>query len=788
MRILAWFSAGFGIACLLSCFTVSGPITALIPAALCVLCLLLWHKTRPRPQESPDASLLPAARRRGFQLSRRGAALCLGAAAAFLWFFVYSQLFYVPAMKLADTEQTISGTVSSYPERTSIGGWSMTVRLDNVAGSPDVLLYGSSGWGGLKPGDHVACSARLKAADRIYGDETTYYTAKGVFLLAYCDTAPDKTPASSLPLRYWPDLCARKLKAAISTVFDGDAAPLAAAVTLGDKSGLDEQLYSSLSRSGVMHAAVVSGMHISFLVSFCLLLCQGRRGAALCLVPLLIFYALMAGGTPSAFRAVIMQCVLLAGPVLGRENDPPTSLGFALLVLLLQNPFAAASVSLQFSFASVAGILLVTRSLTEGLYRPVKARLKGKGRPGKALSRLCYLLAANVSVSLGAMLFTVPLSALYFGRIVLAAPLTGIFVLWAVTVLMICVLFVGTLAVFFPAAMVIPGLLCSLPAHYIRAVVSVIGRWPLASLDGSNLYFRIWLITAYVLIALLALSLHRRRQAVISLLCMAALLALAVGLNRWTVRRADLTVTALNVGQGASTLLLSGDEAILVDCGGSAASSAGDLAADRLASLGRTGLDALVLTHLDKDHFNGVSQLFYRLEVARVFAPDTAANRDKLEELSALAAAEGAELVLVRSECSLSFGRSTLTLYPPLGSGTSNEEGLFALCSCGDFDVLMTGDADAFVERMLIKYDPIPDLELLLVGHHGSAGSTCQELLDTLRPELALISVGYNSYGHPAPEVLDRLSAAGAAVYRTDLSGAVTVTLRDGLVSVTESE
>lgn len=784
MRKLAWFSAGFGMACLLSCLAGGGLPAALACAGLCALCLLLWGKTRPRPAESPDPSLLPARRRCAFQLSRRGAALCLGGAAAFLWFSAWSLLFYAPAMELADTERAVSGTVSSYPTETSIGGWSMTVRLEGVSGSPDVLLYGGDEWGGLEPGDRVSCTARIRASGHVYGDDTTYYTARGVFLLAYCDDPPETEPAASVPLRYWPALCAQKLKAGIYAAFDADAAPLAAAVTLGDKSGLSEGLYSALNRAGIMHAAVVSGMHISFLVGFFLVLCRGRRGPALCLVPLLVFYALMAGGTPSAFRAVIMQAVLLAGPVLGREDDPPTSLGFALLILLIQNPFAAASVSLQLSFASVAGILLVTQRLTGALYLPAKARLRGKGRPGGVLRRLAYLIAANVSVSLGAMLFTVPLIALYFGQITLAAPLTNILALWAVTLLMVCALIIGTLAVFLPGAMAVPGAVCGLLARYIRAVAEAIGRRPLSCLDGTNLYFRIWLAAVYVLLLVLVLSRRRWRQAAITLPCLAALLALAVGLNVWTVRRADLTVTALDVGQGASALLLSGGEAVLVDCGGSASSSAGDIAADRLAAMGRTRLDALVLTHLDSDHFNGVPQLFYRLEVERVFAPDTAANRDRLKQLSALARAEGAELVLVNCALELPFGASSVTLYPPLGGGTSNEEGLFVLCSHGEFDVLITGDADSFVERMLVKYYPIPDLELLLAGHHGSAGSTCQELLDALRPELAVISVGYNSYGHPAPETLDRLAAAGAAVYRTDLSGPVTVTLRDGLVSV----
>ena len=119
-------------------------------------------------------------------------------------------------------------------------------------------------------------------------------------------------------------------------------------------------------------------------------------------------------------------------------------------------------------------------------------------------------------------------------------------------------------------------------------------------------------------------------------------------------------------------------------------------------------------------------------------------------------------MVLVDGTQTLPLGDAALTLYPPLGAGRSNESGLFALCSYRDFDVLITGDADAFVEKMLVKYQPIPDVEVLLAGHHGSKNSSCGEFLRAVSPELVLISAGANNaYGHPAPETLERLEAAG---------------------------
>ena len=161
-----------------------------------------------------------------------------------------------------------------------------------------------------------------------------------------------------------------------------------------------------------------------------------------------------------------------------------------------------------------------------------------------------------------------------------------------------------------------------------------------------------------------------------------------------------------------------------------------------------------------------------------------APNGERAEELAWLAGQEGSELVLIETKQTVSFGPAEVTIHPPLGRGTSNEEGLFVLCSAGDFDVLMTGDADKFVERMLVKYYDLPDIEVLMAGHHGSKHATGQTLLDTLRPELAVISVGYNSYGHPAEETLVRLEQAGAKIYRTDENGTVTIAVKDGMISV----
>ena len=122
---------------------------------------------------------------------------------------------------------------------------------------------------------------------------------------------------------------------------------------------------------------------------------------------------------------------------------------------------------------------------------------------------------------------------------------------------------------------------------------------------------------------------------------------------------------------------------------------------------------------------------------------------------------------------SLTLGGATLRVYPPVGKKNQNEAGLTALCSAGSFDVLVTGDMPANTEKKLIADYDLPRVEVLLVGHHGSKYSSCEEFLRAVQPEYAIISVGSNSYGHPTAEAIGRLEDAGAEVYRTDEQGTI---------------
>ena len=166
------------------------------------------------------------------------------------------------------------------------------------------------------------------------------------------------------------------------------------------------------------------------------------------------------------------------------------------------------------------------------------------------------------------------------------------------------------------------------------------------------------------------------------------------------------------------------------------------------------------------------------MKVKRFVLPDIEPDDALRAEVLALAEEYQIPVSFVRAVETLPLGDAVLTAYPPVTEGEMNEECLSVLCSAGSFDALFTGDMDANSEYLLIATHELPDIEVLMVGHHGSRYSTGGDLLAEVKPETAVISCARNnSYGHPHEETLYRLTDAGAAVYRTDLQGNIHITV-----------
>ena len=180
-------------------------------------------------------------------------------------------------------------------------------------------------------------------------------------------------------------------------------------------------------------------------------------------------------------------------------------------------------------------------------------------------------------------------------------------------------------------------------------------------------------------------------------------------------------------------------------------------------------LDGVILTHYDRDHSGGLPYLLTRIPTDALFMPESEDESGMGEILSCLT--NGA-VTLVNENLLLTYGHTKLTIFGPVVPDSSNESSLAVLFQGENCDILITGDRGGFGERMLLKTAELPELEVLVAGHHGAKSSTCEELLAAVKPALAVISVGKdNYYGHPAQETLDRLAAIGCTVYRTDRDG-----------------
>lgn len=701
----------------------------------------------------------------------------IGLAFGFLWTGCYQLLVRAPARSLiSDAYREYTLEAADFPKETSRGASVIATIQTEGCPAAKVQLYADRETLSLRPGDRFTCRLRLSPSDSLRGESVDFYEAKGIYLIGYAKGYPVlRESAGSPSLRYLPQYAAHGLKGSLLRVFPADVSGFFMALITGDKSALPPGMYSAFQRSGISHVVAVSGLHIGFIAGLlALLLGKRSRLAAVLEIALMFFFAALAGNTPSAFRAAVMATLLLVAPLAGRESDKATTLSAALLLVLLPCPYMAASTSLQLSFAAVAGIYLITQPLGSQWLETIP---KWKGKGGCLLRKALIFLVCSLSVTLGALLFTSPLAALCFRSVSLVGPLTNLLTLWTVSGAFLGGLASALLGLALPPLGIGLGWLISWLGRWIILVARTIARLPFASLSLFSGYLCLWFVLTYgILLLWLAGRRHIRPMIPVAALVLSFCTALFTVL--WPSYTGVLTVAALDVGQGSSTLFYSQGHAVLVDCGGNSGDDPGDIAADYLQALGSSRLDALILTHYHTDHARGVPELLSRLEVGTLILPDVTPEEPLRREILELAETSGCKVQLLDENFRFSFGKANLSIYPPLGDGGANEEGLSVLCTVDDYDVLITGDMNDVVERRLIRRQDLPDIELLVVGHHGSKGSTCEEFLLASQPEKAVISSGYNSYGHPDPETLERLGAAGCDIYLTNGMGTVSFTLK----------
>lgn len=694
----------------------------------------------------------------------------ISAAFALLVFSVHASATHLAAKAMDGTETEIEAVVLDYP-RVYEDYCSVYIRLtgENTPKLKAILYDNHMAIAQALPGQSINLTARLRPADSRYGEDYDHYYSKGIYLIANSRTearlSGEGGGLSRLPVRLH-----RYIVNTVYSIFPEDTAHFMCSLMLGEKSGLyeDVPLYTDLSRAGFMHIAAVSGMHVAFVVGFLRLVLGNNRFSALLCMVLLWFFVLVTGGTPSAIRAGFMQSALLVAPLVRRENDPLTSLSTVLALVLLFNPYAAASVSLQLSFAAMAGIMC----FTEGIGHSIASLI------GETAADRLRTPVGVAAMSLSVMVFTVPLMALHFGYVSILSPLSNVLALWAVPIVF-CGGFISVAAgALLPALGTAAAWLISWPARYIFLVSRIVSHIGFAVVYLDNIFMWGWLVLSFAaLAAMLFVKLPGGLRLAYPILMSAVLFAEALSLSGNYYRSGRGTVAVLDVGQGQSIACIEGNAAVLIDCGGkNTLENAGETAAAYLISRNVRELDALVLTHLHSDHANGVRQLMELVDVKHIYMPkDPPDEEGLLGPILESAEKHGTEISYVWGDWLQRFGGIELQLYRPSTRGDANERGLMCRISLDDWDMLITADAPIAAENELLERVDLSDTELYIAGHHGSRYSSGQPLLEALGAETAVISVGYNNYGHPTYETLERLSAYGLDIYRTDLNKTIEI-------------
>lgn len=706
---------------------------------------------------------------------RRGLLILLPLAVSLAYFAGYDHLVRQPIEDRCGAASDFAATVCDWPQATERGA-RVTVELEGYHRARAVL-YGEAELLAARPGDTVTGTAQWQSAAHFDSDDVTHFNARGVYALLYGREDVRLSAGDGDALRWLPQRAGKAFREKVAAIWDDPRVSgfLTAELT-GDKSAMDDGDYLAMQETGLAHLFAVSGLHCAFLVTLLALLIS-RRQRLLCAVtiPLLLFYMVMVGMSPSVVRACIMQIFLLIAPLFRRGSDPLTSLAAALLVILLCNPFAAASVSLQLSFSATLGMVL----LSPRLYKLLAGWYKGKCRPLRAA--LCFV-AANLSATLSAVVFTAPLTAWYFRIFVLVAPLSSLLAVpaagWSFMAAFVTVL-LGF--VWLPLASLL-GWISWVLVRYILWIANGMMSWRYHAVYFTNPYLIYWLLFLYAaFIGCAATPDGKRKYLLASALSVLTLMA-AIWVNRQDYQYGVLTALTLDVGQGESVILTSGGETALVDCGSSNSyKDPGGLAADTLHSMGIRELSAVVVTHYHADHTNGLYEVLRRIPVQTIYLPDIEDEYGVRERLVSLAEEKGAQVTYVTKETADTLGDTVLTIYPPVQSGGDlNELGLTALASAGDFDLLITGDMSGSTEKKLVETYALPNIEVLVVSHHGSRYSSNIRFLKAVTPEAAVISVGDNNYGHPSEETLQRLLAVGADIWRTDQQGTIRITVNGG--------
>jgi competence protein ComEC len=569
-------------------------------------------------------------------------------------------------------------------------------------------------------------------------------------------------------------VCRRSILAAVGR-WDGRSAAIVAAVVIGDRAGLDDDLQRRLQEAGTYHVIAISGGNIAVLAGLLLLAFRVSgmlgRGAMLAAIGVLLAYERIVGGGASVDRATCMAVLYFAARALDQRSPPLNVLALATACLVVARPLSVVDPAFALTVGATLSILL-TIPFVQALNMP------------RGMGWLTGLLASSVATEIALL----PIGALFFSRVTFA----GLGLNFAAIPLMAVVQIAGM-------ALVPVALVSTTAASAVGYIAHLAASGLIRTADLAQLVpvltFRVappsaWSLALYYVAVIGVCSCWRRARWRRTASMTAVFAAVWIVAEPWAFveRRGDglLHATFLDVGQGDSVFLrFPHGTTLLVDAGGLAARSSFDIGdrvvAPVLRAAGTARLDFMALTHGDPDHIGGASAILREFRAREVWEGIPVPPFEPLQSLREQARSIGSKWLNLKAGGRFHIdGVDLLVIHPDLPDWerqrVRNDDSLVFDLRWGDVSLLLTGDIGRAVERSRLSNIAPAPMRIVKVPHHGSLTSSSIDFVRALAPTVAVVSAGRgNHFGHPVPEVLQRYEEVGAQIFRTDRDGAVTV-------------